>query len=160
VSEYVSGEFWLGLILGIPLAILANILTRPVQSRLDSRIRSRALRRVRDTQREYEEAKRYREHREEFYEFMLRSLVWMVTWTGSMILGLSTFLLVYLADLRHLSEELRLIVGSIVLLCVAVSAFMVRSWRSRALNTAYRVRNFPEYESRVKPIVDSESSDS
>jgi hypothetical protein len=92
----------------------------------------------------------------EFYEFMLRSLVWMVTWTGSMILGLSTFLLIYLADLRHLSEELRLIVGSIVLLSVAVSAFMVRTWRSRALNTAYRVRNFPEYESRVKLVVDSE----
>jgi small-conductance mechanosensitive channel len=91
-----NGSFWLGLTLGIPLAVLANLLTRPIQGWLDSRIRSRALRRTREKQRDYEQAKRYRAHRDEFYEFLLESLTFMILWTGSLVLltGITVMLLI------------------------------------------------------------------
>jgi hypothetical protein len=156
-----KGEFWLGLVLAIPLAIIGNILTRPIENYLDSRIRSRALRRTRATRQEYERVKRYRERREEFYEFMLRSLLWTVSWTAMLVFGVGVALLVILTDTSRfaVSEGLR---QALFVLCevgIIVCLLMVMRSRNRALDMTYKVRNFSEYESRVKPGLESKEQE-
>jgi hypothetical protein len=156
-----EGEFWLGLILAIPLAIIGNLFTRPIQNYLDSRIRSRALRRTRDTRQEYERVKRYREHREEFYEFMLQSLAWIGSWTAALILGVGITLLVSSTDssFSGMSEGVRQALFVPCAFGLIVCHLGVWRWYSRVLDMAYRVRNFSEYESRVKPTLESEEQE-
>jgi hypothetical protein len=156
-----KGELWLSLILAIPLAVIGNILTRPIENYLDSHIRSRALRRTRATRQEYERVKRYREHREEFYEFMLRSLVWIGTWTATLIFGVGGILLITLTDssLLGISEEFRQALFVLCIVGLIVCHLMVIRRHNRALDMAYRVRNFSEYESRVKPTLESEEQE-
>ena len=149
-----NGGFWLGLILTIPLSIVANILTRPIQRLLDSRVRSRALRRVRDTQQEYNRVKRYREHRQEFYEFMLRSIVWIAYWTAQLVLAVGFSLLADRPDV-NISDGLRQTLFTIGVIGIFVCSFMARLWWRDAIDMAYKVRHFEEYESRVKPTLES-----
>jgi hypothetical protein len=149
-----KGEFWFGLVLAIPLAIIGNILTRPTEKYLDSRIRSRALRRTRATRQEYERVKRYREHREEFYEFMLRSIVWMVHWTAVLLLGVSVYLAVILVGPQRFTVRVNQAASVLCSIGITVCILMLERLRNRALDMAYKVRNFSEYESRVKPSLE------
>jgi hypothetical protein len=151
--------FWLSLILAIPIGILVNILTRPIDRLLDSHVRFRALRRKKNTQQEYERVKRYLEHREDFYEFMLRSLVWIANWSVQSIVGIGAALMFLLADPQRLRipEGVRQALFTITVVTSAVCLLMARVWWRRALDMAFRVRHFSEYESRVKSVLDSEN---
>jgi hypothetical protein len=155
-----NSGFWLGLILAIPLAIIGNIVTRPVEKYLDSRIRSRALRRTRITRQEYERVKRYRENREEFYEFMLRSVVFIANSTALLIFGAFGASLLLLADSRYFTGIAEKVRGPLFLISLPLLTFdflMTTRWGRRALDMmSYKVRHFSEYESRVKPMLDSE----
>jgi hypothetical protein len=100
-----SNEFWLGLALGLPLSILGNVITRPVQSYLDSRIRSRALRRAREERRYTEEAKRLTEHPQDFHAALLYSVGFIGYWIMVLILGVLALSLVILRGAQYIRES-------------------------------------------------------
>jgi hypothetical protein len=156
-----NNGFWLGLILGIPLAIVANIITRPVQNYLDSRIRSRALRRAREERRYTEEAKRYRKHPEDFYAFLLYSLGWIANWTMILIVGMSALLVVVLIDPQDIrvSQSERLVGLVFCVLIVIDSIRSIQQHAFRAVRMAHIVHWVSDRESLEKAVSESESED-
>jgi hypothetical protein len=156
-----KGEFWLGLILAIPLAIMGNISTRPIQNYLDSRIRSRALRRARSMRFDYAEAKQYRQHREEFYEFILESIIRLVAGVLALTTGVGAFLLLLLGIFPHVGISGVLYSSAAYLAALTIIFFAIGGLRyaNDVMKIAYRVRHFSEYESRVKPTLESEEQE-
>jgi hypothetical protein len=73
--------------LAFVLGLVANLLTKPIERWLDARIRSRVDRHTRDTQYDYEEAKRYREHPEDFYAYLLRLVASFMRWLALLIVS-------------------------------------------------------------------------
>jgi hypothetical protein len=157
-----NNAFWLGLILGLPLAIVANVLTRPVQKYLDSRIRSRALRRTRATRQEYERIKHYRQNREEFYEYMLKCIILVLFWIMGLVFLTFTAILVYVSP-SIIRGRLIYLYGppALVITTIGIILCLLSGWQYalRAIDLSYKVSNFSEYESRVKPALESEEQE-
>jgi hypothetical protein len=153
-----SNEFWLGLILAIPLAIIGNVITRPVQNYLDSRVRSRALRRARDTLQFIEEAERYREHPQYLYALLLYSLGWIAYWAVILVLGVSGFLVSILIDPQHfrVPEAPRLVGSVLCLLAVISSIRSIDKHAQRMVRMGNVLRWVPESESPENPTKDNE----
>jgi hypothetical protein len=134
--------------LAFVLGLVANLLTKPIQGWLDSRIRSRADHKLRYAAEVLEKAKRYKEHPEEFHAFQLESLVWMIRYTGPLILGTGILVVLTLVDREHtsLSPATLLALSFTCMLIVAVCALLITRWGRRALDMAFIVRNLPKYE--------------
>jgi hypothetical protein len=157
-----NSGFWLGLILGVPLAIVANVLTRPVESGIGSRIRARAFRRARNTKRDYEEARRCRENREEFYEALLKSLIRIDLYIAVLIVIVVPSLMVLSQEGRIFTFDAssRLVLFFAMLILTIGAGLEILKLSAHALDLIDRVRKFSEYESEVKPMLDSEDTDS
>jgi hypothetical protein len=105
---------------------------------------------------DYEEAKRYREHRDEFYEHMLWSIINLVVWMGTTTVPVGFLIITVLIDV---SEPTRTIIRILALLGVIYSMIVARRYLDSTLAVAYRVGHFSEYEAQVNSMLDSENAD-
>jgi H+/gluconate symporter-like permease len=87
--------FLLGLILAIPVSIIANVFTPRVQRTLERRSRSQALRRSKKTKEEYYEIKNYVQNID---QFVVQSFI---TISRIMISGIASLLLIGVVLLWH-----------------------------------------------------------
>jgi hypothetical protein len=148
-------SFWLGLLLAIPLAIAANLLTPQIQSWLDERNKNKALARTKDLQTEYELIKSYKTSREDFREYLL----WIVirtTYIGSLIgifAGLA-FGIPNLFDIVGNYDRGWEIVRSIFFIggqaLSILGALLVVNICNNALQVYLKVKNFEAYEISVQ----------
>jgi hypothetical protein len=147
--------FWIGLLLSIPISILANLFTPRIQVWLDSRNKKRALARTKNLQREYDQTRKYRENRGEFREYML----WVViraTFVGALT-GILTSLAYMIANFYQFSviDSMGSFRFSSLLFVAAqflslIGTLLVVNICSSALKVYYRVKNFEIYEESAK----------
>jgi hypothetical protein len=108
--------------------------------------------------RDYEQARWYTEHRNEFNQFLLRSLIWMVYWTSVQIPAVGAAFILLLAGHERLGPKVVLEVALFLVISVGVlSSLQISRWLYRAIFTEYRVRSFPEYESKVRSTLEAQS---
>jgi hypothetical protein len=103
----------------------------------------------------YEEARRYREDRKEFYGYMLKSIASLVGLIFPLILSVSAFLYAVTLDAKHASETNQIIGEGISVVMITIAAVLGYRKLDRMLSVAYRVSHFLEYESRIKPDLES-----
>jgi hypothetical protein len=110
--------------------------------------------------RDYEEVKRYREHRDELHEFLLMALITMINWTVAFVAVMGITVMALLIDTRGFSPAIVRLrwfalwtIMPLVPVCILILEYLGR----RARDMAYRVRHFSEYESRVKSVLETGS---
>lgn len=151
---------WIGLLLSLPLSILANILTPKFQSWFDSRNRKKSLQKNRNLQAEYEKVVKFKNDRQSFHEY----LFWVVirtTLIGS-LLGVFAGIIFAIPNIFDILEipysEIDFIRNTLYALGQSMSvigALMIVNTCSTALRNYYKVKNFDEYEKFVKENISS-----
>jgi hypothetical protein len=149
---------WIGLLLSIPLSILANVFTPGIQRWLDARSRGRALARTKNLEIEYEQVKRYREKREEFHEYLLWTVI-RTTFVGALagiVAGLTVVIPTIFTPewffparlfVAGIARSILYATGQVV--SVAGALLIINICRT-ALGTYYKVSHYDEYEASVQ----------
>lgn len=150
--------FWLGLLLAIPLSILANLLTTPVQNAIARYNDERARQRVVQLQAEYKRIELLYGNRSDFHEYLLSVIIntaFVTSLTASMsyLLFMSVGVLHRLGPktlrLKRLLDVLRELFQGLGFAVLLVGSLLVVNISKEALRTYYNVRNFDSYKQSV-----------
>jgi hypothetical protein len=144
---------WVGLLLSIPLSILANVATPRVQRWLDARNRTRALQRTAGMASELAQVTRYVKDRGEFREYLLWTII-RTTFVGALcgIISGLIFVIPRILPFDRMSEGLSFAQNAAYSGGQAVGivgALLIINICRAALKTYYNVTNYSEYEAHV-----------
>jgi len=140
----VSTDFWLGLLLSIPLSILANLLNPKLETLWAHHSQHRAKKRLQKLRRDLDAVQRYRDNPQAFTEYLLIIVIKVAYATGSVgvfSLVVDTFIPGSIGLIA--SRLLSILAG---LLIVRVS--------SQALDTFQRVRNYDDYQKEIEQLTE------
>lgn len=139
-----SSDFWLGLLLSIPLSILANILTPKLESLWAHHSQRRAKKRLQKLRRDLDAVQRYRDDSQTFTEYLLITVIKVAYVTGSA--GVVAILVNTFIDKAFAVFASRLLSILAGLLIVRVS--------SQALDTFQRVRNDDDLQKEIEQLTE------
>lgn len=149
-------DFWLGLLLAIPIGIFSNLITPRLQKLLDRFNHKRAIGRKTDLQKEYEKIKYFAENREAYREYLLVVVIkttFISAFASCIITIYFAFseLTTFAIDSYNINDyfspsRLRFIISYVVSLC---SSLLIFNIASSALKIRSKVNNFVEYEKAV-----------
>ena len=143
--------FWVGLLLSIPMAIAANLVTPKIQRWLETSSKRRAIEKTNDLQAEYQRISDYVNNPHEFTSYLLFVII-RTTLIGSVV-GIIVSLAYAAAQLSstfyYRSNLGGLIYASAQIISI-IGALMIVNTCRVAASTWYKVKNFDRYQQTVR----------
>lgn len=139
-----STDFWLGLLLSIPLSVLANILTPKLETLWAHHSQRCAKKRLQKLRRDLDAVQRYRDDSQAFTEYLLITVIKVAYVTGSV--GVFSIIVNTFVPGSFSSIASRLLSILAGLLIVRVS--------SQAIDTSQRVRNYDDFQKAIEQLTE------
>lgn len=144
-------EFWIGLLLSIPIAIATNLATPRIQKWLEVSSKKRAVEKTKDLQEEYQRILVYVNNPDEFTSYLLFVVI-RTTLIGSVVGIISG--LAYVAgqlssSLFYVYEISGFIYAAAQIISI-IGALMIVNICRTAASTWYKVKNFDRYQQTVR----------
>jgi uncharacterized membrane protein YeaQ/YmgE (transglycosylase-associated protein family) len=162
-EESMSEEFWLGILLSIPVGIGSAVIAPWVQQKIDSVGKRRSLALSHNTKKEFERIKFYKANPSEHTQYLVQVAIRIALITAA--LGIISDLFFMMAKFSettvlppffygYLSDSLLFIFGLVPSL---IGAILIMNLCRKALSTSTKVRNFEEYKSGLSSILTEET---
>lgn len=151
-------NFWLGLLLSIPLSIFANLITTPVQNMISRYNEESARQRVLQAQVEYRRIESFYLNRSEFHEYLLSviinttfitSLTAMLSYLSFMLVGLTHKLRLNSSGKKQVFDAVRELLQGLGFVALIIGALLVINITKEALRTYSNVKNFDSYKQSI-----------
>lgn len=139
-----EASFWIGLLIAIPLSILANILTPRAQKWLDRRSETKQSKRAGTLRSEHAQVAALVEDQRKLHTYLLMVVV-RATYIGSLV-GIITGLIWAVNSFISYNE---FISGAAQILAVFGAIMIVRVC-GEGMQVALKVQNYPSYKERVE----------
>ena len=148
INKIKNNNWWISILLAIPIGILANVLTPAIQDKYSKYSENAAIKRIERIKTEYTAAKYYSENREEFSIYM-SSVIIKMTMIGTITtiaVAFFTFAQSFINRLRKVKLNFTQWIYSVIILFVAISIYSIAR---EALREYDNVKNFKEYEKMI-----------
>jgi len=154
ISRMKNNNWWISLLLAIPIGILANILTPVIQEKYSKYSENAAAKRIERMKTEYNEAKYYSENKEEFSIYMSSTIIQMTmigafTTIASGFLFFVQILIRRFVPFKRSRDSLRTYMDLTFFVIILFVSILIFSIGRVTLRDYENVRNFKENEKMI-----------
>lgn len=148
-----STEFWIGIVLSIPIGIFTALLTPWFQKLFDNWNQSKLIKNQRSAKAEYEAVKYYKNNKDDLTHYYLNVVI-KTTFIGAFV-GLFSGVLFILGELigeTHFiqNDVLTTILFGLGQFSALVGSLLIVNTTRPAINTWTRLKNYELYEEKLK----------
>lgn len=146
-------QFWLGLILSVPIGILTGLYTPKIQKWLESRSKEKAEIELRQTKAELESIERYVSNPHEFTQYLIKTAI-VTTFIGSFLGVLSGAFFLSGQALEAagfvLPDNIRNVLYFFGQLVITIGSLIIINICRPALSAWTKVKNFDEFKKNAQ----------